>query len=205
MAFETGKVRAFVTDLLKKNKALTEKEVKAAIGKAFKLNPREVGAGVIREVREALGHRPARRPRLRAEDADAGPDARGEEGHRGDRREVRHPARPAGRLPPPPAEERSGAGRGRPPKARGAGRAVRRRPPRRGPGRPRKAAAGPARRQPAGSRPRRVRPLGAEKRSSRISVTYQGTGIPEALAAFFRSLAVARRTSGLAGDRRDAR
>ena len=42
-------------DLLKKNKALTEREVKALIGKAFKLNPKTVGAAVIRDVRAALG------------------------------------------------------------------------------------------------------------------------------------------------------
>ena len=50
-----AKVRGFVTDLLKKNKALTEREVKAAIGRAFKLNPKTISAGVIREVRKRLG------------------------------------------------------------------------------------------------------------------------------------------------------
>src|SRR5512143_2544847 len=48
-------IRTFVTDTLKKNKALTEREVKAAIGKAFKLNPKTISAGVIRDVRKRLG------------------------------------------------------------------------------------------------------------------------------------------------------
>ena len=55
MAEQPEKVREFVTDLLKKNKALTEREVKSKIGKAFKLNPKSISAGVIREVRAALG------------------------------------------------------------------------------------------------------------------------------------------------------
>src|ERR1017187_9039042 len=48
-------IRTFVTDLLKKNKVLTEREVKAAIGKVFKLNPKTISAGVIRDVRKRLG------------------------------------------------------------------------------------------------------------------------------------------------------
>jgi len=48
-------VRTFVTDTLKRNKELTEREVKAAIGKAFKLNPKTISAGVIRDVRKRLG------------------------------------------------------------------------------------------------------------------------------------------------------
>ena len=50
-----AKIRGFVTDLLKKNKTLTEREVKAAIGRAFKLNPKTISAGVIRDVRKKLG------------------------------------------------------------------------------------------------------------------------------------------------------
>jgi len=49
------KVRAFVEDLLRRDKALTERQVKAAIGKAFRTSPRGVGAAVIRDVRKALG------------------------------------------------------------------------------------------------------------------------------------------------------
>ena len=55
MEKNVAKVRGFVTDLLKKNKALTEREVKAAIGRAFKLNPKTISAGVIRDVRKKLG------------------------------------------------------------------------------------------------------------------------------------------------------
>jgi len=55
MEKSVAKIRGFVTDLLKKNKALTEREVKAAIGRAFKLNPKTISAGVIRDVRKKLG------------------------------------------------------------------------------------------------------------------------------------------------------
>ena len=55
MEKSVAKVRGFVIDLLKKNKALTEREVKAAIGRAFKLNPKTISAGVIRDVRKKLG------------------------------------------------------------------------------------------------------------------------------------------------------
>src|SRR5471030_1885384 len=48
-------IRTFVMDQLKKNKALTEREVKAAIGKVFKLNPKTISAGIIRDVRKRLG------------------------------------------------------------------------------------------------------------------------------------------------------
>jgi hypothetical protein len=55
MELDAAKVRNYVTDLLKKNKALTEREVKAAIGKLFKVKPEEVGAATIRQVRKRLG------------------------------------------------------------------------------------------------------------------------------------------------------
>jgi hypothetical protein len=40
---------------LEEKKSLTEKEVKAAIAKSFKVSLKEVGAGLIREVRKAMG------------------------------------------------------------------------------------------------------------------------------------------------------
>jgi hypothetical protein len=49
------KVRAFVAELLKKDKALTERDVKAAVARGFKVSPRGIGAAVIREVRTELG------------------------------------------------------------------------------------------------------------------------------------------------------
>jgi hypothetical protein len=55
MALEDDKVRSFVKSLLEETKSLTEKEVKAAIAKAFKVSPKEVGAGLIRDVRKAMG------------------------------------------------------------------------------------------------------------------------------------------------------
>ncbi len=60
MALDDEKIRAFVKSLLEETKSLTEKEVKAAIAKSFKVSPEEVGAGLIREVRKAMGiDRPA--------------------------------------------------------------------------------------------------------------------------------------------------
>jgi len=60
MATDTEKLRQAAESLLKENKALNERDVKAALGKMLKVKPAEVGAGVIREVRRKLGiDRPA--------------------------------------------------------------------------------------------------------------------------------------------------
>jgi hypothetical protein len=50
-----ARVKAFITDVLKKNKSLTEREVKAAARRGLKLGRAPLGAGVIREVRRGLG------------------------------------------------------------------------------------------------------------------------------------------------------
>jgi hypothetical protein len=174
MALEMGKVRSFVLDLLKKNKALTEREVKAAIGKAFKVNPKNVGAAVIRDVRLSLGiDRPGALAYAR-------------------KMLVQDPALEAKKVietigtkfgiklgPPDVSRLRSrkkgaAARRGRPPKA-----AVRRR-------------AGRAARAPRVAKaPVRLGrpPKAAAKGKGIISVIYQGTGLPQALAKFFKSLA----------------
>ena len=55
MPLEDEKVRSFEKSLLEETKSLTEKEVKAAIAKNFKVSPKEVGAGLIRDVRKAMG------------------------------------------------------------------------------------------------------------------------------------------------------
>ncbi len=55
MVLDTEQVRAYVEELLHGDKSLTEKEVKAEIARNFKLNPKDVGAGVIRDVRKAMG------------------------------------------------------------------------------------------------------------------------------------------------------
>lgn len=183
MAFEIGKVRTFVTDLLKRNKALTEKEVKAAIGRAFKLNPREVGAGIIREVREGLGiDRPGAltfAKRMLTQDPTL--EAKKVIGAIGAKFGIRLGAPDVSRLRP----KRKGKGGPR----RRAKRAVAAAPVKRGPGRPRKAAAVAAvTAVTAAAKPAKGRP-GRPATGSRISVSYQGTGSPEALAAFFRSLA----------------
>ena len=49
------RVKAHVTDILKKNKKLKERDVKAVVRKGFKLGRIPIGAGVIREVRRSLG------------------------------------------------------------------------------------------------------------------------------------------------------
>jgi hypothetical protein len=60
MTLDAEKVRAFVKELLAETKSLTEKEVKAAVAKNFKAPVKDVGAGLIREVRKGLGiDRPA--------------------------------------------------------------------------------------------------------------------------------------------------
>ncbi len=60
MATDTEKLRQAAESLLKENKALNERDVKAALGKMLKVKPAEIGAGVIREVRRKLGiDRPA--------------------------------------------------------------------------------------------------------------------------------------------------
>ena len=154
-------IRTFVTDLVKKNKALTEREVKAAIGKAFKLNPKTISAGVIRDVRKRLGiDRPGaiayakamlkQNPVLEA------------------KKVIETVGSKFGiRLGPPDVSRLRPAGSKRQRAVRPAS-AGRTEPVKRGrPGRP----------------PKSSRSGGA------ISVTYQGNGRPEDLAAFFRGLA----------------
>src|SRR5664280_923048 len=50
-----ARLKAYITDILKKNKKLNEREVKAAIRRGLKLGSKPIGAGVIREVRRSLG------------------------------------------------------------------------------------------------------------------------------------------------------
>ena len=156
-------IRTFVMDLLKKNKALTEREVKAAIGKAFKLNPKTISAGVIREVRKRLGiDRPGaiayakamlkKNPVLEA------------------KKVIESVGGKFGvRLGPPDVSRLRPAGSKRQ-------RAVR-------PVRAAVAKAASVRRGRPG------RPPKASRSGGDISVTYQGSGRPADLAAFFRGLA----------------
>lgn len=152
MEKNVAKIRGFVTDLLKKNKALTEREVKGAIGRAFKLNPKTISAGVIREVRKKLGiDRPGAIAYARAL-LDKNPvlEAKKVIEEVGTRFGVRLGAPDVSRLRPVGARRRRGAGR--------ADRVSMRR-------------------------------TAASRKAGAISVTYQGSGHPEDLAAFFRSLA----------------
>jgi hypothetical protein len=50
-----ARLKAYITDILKKDKTLREGEVKAAVRRGLKLGRAPLGAGVIREVRRKLG------------------------------------------------------------------------------------------------------------------------------------------------------
>ena len=154
-------IRTFVTDTLKKNKALTEREVKAAIGKMFKLNPKTISAGVIRDVRKRLGiDRPGAIAYAKAMlKKDPVLEAKKVIETVGGKFGIRLGPPDVSRLRP------AGSKRQRAVRARVAG------------------AAGPVRRGRPG------RPPKTSRSGSEISVTYQGSGRPEDLAAFFRGLA----------------
>jgi hypothetical protein len=49
-----ARLKTYITDILKKNKTLNEREVKAAVRKGLKLGGKPLGTGVIREVRRSL-------------------------------------------------------------------------------------------------------------------------------------------------------
>jgi len=158
-------IRTFVTDTLKKNKALTEREVKAAIGKVFKLNPKTISAGVIRDVRKRLGiDRPGaiayakamlkKTPMLEAKKVIETV---------GSKFGIRLGPPDVSRLRPAGSRRRRAV---RAPRPRLAGRS----------------AASVGRGRPG-------RPPKASRSGGGISVTYQGSGRPEDLAAFFRALA----------------
>lgn len=55
MATDMDRLRQTVESILKEDKSLNERDVKAAAGKTLKIKPAEIGAGVIREVRRKLG------------------------------------------------------------------------------------------------------------------------------------------------------
>ncbi len=60
MATDVDRLRQTVESLLKADKSLNEREVKIAAGKALKVKPDSIGAGIIREVRRKMGiDRPA--------------------------------------------------------------------------------------------------------------------------------------------------
>ena len=60
MPLDPEKVRAQIAELLKQKKSLTEREVKAAAARALKARPKEIGGGLVRQVRKSMGiDRPA--------------------------------------------------------------------------------------------------------------------------------------------------
>lgn len=155
-------IRTFVTDLVKKNKALTEREVKTAIGKAFKLNPKTISAGVIRDVRKRLGiDRPGAIAYAKAMlKKDPVLEAKKVIDTVGSRFGIRLGPPDVSRLRPAGSKRQRAV---RTARAAGATASVKR-------GRP-------------------GRPPKASRSGGDISVTYQGSGRPEDLAAFFRGLA----------------
>ncbi len=161
MAFDTQKARTFVEGLLREKKSLTEREVKAAVAKALKVSPKQVGAGLIRDVRRSMGiDRPAALAFARQMLA----------------KDARVPAttvitavteRFGIRLGPPDVS------RLRPRKAKTG------RPPR---GKAPKGAPAAALMKGA------VRPAGKQGPKGAITVTFEGTGAPDDLASFFLAL-----------------
>jgi hypothetical protein len=161
-------IRTFVMDLLRKNKALTEREVKAALGKAFKMNPKTISAGIIRDVRKRLGiDRPGAIAYAKAMlKKDPVLEAKKVIDAVGSKFGVRLGPPDVSRLRPAGSKRRRAA-RAPAPKASAANGTSAVTVRRGRPGRPPKAA------RSAGS----------------ISMSYQGSGRPEDLAAFFRGLA----------------
>ncbi len=192
MPFEPAKLRSVVEELLRENKALTEKQVKAAAAKALRVKAEDVGSAVIRDVRKSMGiDRPKaldharemlrKNPKLEARSVVAEiaekfgirlgpPDVsrlRPKEGKRPrrDGRLARAVKAPRGRR---------GA---RPAGAEGAGSAV-------SPEQP--AGAEPV---PEGAGRGRVAPAPLVLRKGEIAMTFEGKGEPTDLARFFLSLA----------------
>lgn len=178
MPLDADKARAFVEDLLKGNKALTEREVKAALGKSFRINPREIGASMIRDVRKGLGiDRPGAlafaRSMLSKEPA---VEAKRVMDAVSERFGVRLGPPDVSRLRPKRRASKGGARRGRPQGKRAIPKAA-----------------------PAGSGERTAKSARAAGRSSSrmsankgkkgsISLSFQGSGDPADLAAFFMEL-----------------
>ena len=211
MASDANRFRSFVEDLLRSDRSRTEREVKAAAVKALKVNPREVGASVIRAVRKKMGiDRPsalsyarallAKDPKIEARKVIDSirekfgirlgpPDVsrlRPRTASIGGGRPARRGRRPAPARHPAAQTAEATPARGRRP-------ARRRR-------RSAKASAGPAPSTisapvasvPASAAPKRGRgrPRAARTESTRgdISMTFEGKGSPTDLAAFFLSL-----------------
>ena len=186
MALDAEKVRSFIQDLLKETKALTEKEVKVMVAKTFKTSPKEIGARMIRDIRKSLGiDRPAALAHAKAMLV-KDPLLEG-------KAVVEAIASKFGiRLGPPdvsrlrPKSAKRSRPRGRRAKANGA---------RRGPGRPpakaasqveAKAAAAP--KAKPGPKPRLKARAATALKAGSISLSFEGAGRPEDLAAFFLSL-----------------
>jgi len=175
MEFNTQEVRAFVENLLTKTKSKTENEVKAAVAKAFKVPVAEVGAGVIREVRKAMGIDRPTAMKFVTELLAKDPLIEG-------RAVVNAVASKFGvRISPPDVS------RLRPKNAKAS--RLKGRKSRRG-----DSPAAPSRRAARGAASDATRPAPGEARKPRttgsgtISLVFDGSGTPEDLAAFFLSL-----------------
>ncbi|KAA0255168.1 hypothetical protein FBQ97_00495 [Acidobacteria bacterium ACD] len=179
MGLNAAKASAAIRALLKEKKSLTEKEVKAAVAKSFGVAPEEVGGGLVREVRRKMGiDRPAALAFAREALAkDPQLPARQLIDSLAERFGVRIGAPDVSRLRPASAKAtRRG---GRPRKGAKGTKGVK------GP----KAAKAPAPAKPA---PKAVAApvltVGAPGKGGAVTVRFEGSGLPDDLAAFFLSL-----------------
>jgi len=187
MALDAEKVRSFIQDLLKETKTLTEKEVKAAVAKTFKTSPKEIGARVIRDIRKSLGiDRPAALAHAKAMlvkdpllEGKAVVDAIASKFG------IRLGPPDVSRLRPKSAKQARPRGRRAKGTRKGPGRPIAKAP---GVARGAKAKAVAAGKAAAGPKPKLTARAVAASKGGAISLSFEGSGRPEDLAAFFLSL-----------------
>lgn len=202
MPLDASKMRSFVEDFLRKNKSRTEREVKNAVAKAFRTKPAEIGAAIIRDVRKKMGiDRPTALAYARSVLAkDPATEARRVIDAVGQRFGIRlgppdvsrlRPRRPkvAG-LARPGRPQRSAAPAAAGKKAISTARTAK--PRRRGRAARRVGNSGTKVQLLAAAAPPRSTPPNAIRKAGtgrgEISMTFEGKGNPEDLAAFFLSL-----------------
>ena len=182
MATDMDKVRQAAEALLKENKALNEKDVKAALAKSFRVKPADIGAGLIREVRRKLGiDRPAALAWARAYLVKAPTtDAKTVIEAVAERFGIRLGPPDVTRLRPVEARRPRKNGRKHKKMGRGAPDVLR----------PEVVDADPRKARKGAQLPEPV--VGPGLAKGEVSVTFQGRGTPEELAQFFHSLSKKR-------------
>ena len=182
MAVEMERVRQAAEAMLKENKALNEKDVKAALAKSLRVKPAEIGAGVIREVRRKLGiDRPAALAWARALLVKAPTtDAKTVIESVAEKFDIRLGPPDVTRLRPVEARRPRKNGRKHKKMGRGAPDVLR----------PEVVDADPRKGRKGAQFPEPV--VGPGLAKGEVSVTFQGRGNPEDLARFFHSLSKKR-------------